>query len=176
MLRSTRGRIHPTRGVTRRARIRVPGREKGELGAEARRTRGARCMRVTQNVSATCEISPSSCVKVDGTWTPHGHAVVIRPRAYVEDRRSQSTRRHPKLEVFMALVPGNTLITATPEEGRELAIMLARKTIGAIQPDAQVRQDLRPAYATDADSLTAAGHVVAIEFATIAAANDYWRG
>ncbi|MFV0319694.1 MAG: hexameric tyrosine-coordinated heme protein [Microbacterium sp.] len=76
----------------------------------------------------------------------------------------------------MALVPGNTLITATPEEGRELAIMLARKTIGAIQPDAQVRQDLRPAYATDADSLTAAGHVVAIEFATIAAANDYWRG
>jgi hypothetical protein len=31
------------------------------------------------------------------------------------------------MEVDMALVPDNTLITATPEEGRELAIMLARK-------------------------------------------------
>ena len=61
----------------------------------------------------------------------------------------------------MALIPDNTLITATPEEGRALAIMIARKTIGAIQPDAEVRGELRPAYANDADSLTAAGHVVA---------------
>lgn len=75
----------------------------------------------------------------------------------------------------MALVPDNTLITQTPEEGRELAIMLARKTIGAIQPDAEVREALRPGYATNADSLTMAGHVVAIEFATVAAANNYWR-
>lgn len=76
----------------------------------------------------------------------------------------------------MELVPGNTLITATPQEGRELAIAMARKTIGAIQPDAEVRKALRPDYATNAESLTLAGHVVAIEFATIAAANDYWRG
>ena len=75
----------------------------------------------------------------------------------------------------MELVPGNSLITATPQEGRELAIMIARKTIGAIQPDAEVRKSLRPGYATNADSLTAAGHVVAVEFATIAAANNYWR-
>ncbi|NMF10348.1 hypothetical protein CJ204_12885 [Corynebacterium xerosis] len=75
----------------------------------------------------------------------------------------------------MALVPDNTLITQTPEQGRELAIMLARKTIGAIQPDAEVRETLRPGYATNADSLTMAGHVVAIEFATVAAANNYWR-
>ncbi len=75
----------------------------------------------------------------------------------------------------MELVPGNTLITATPQEGRELAIAIARKTIGAIQPDAEVRKKLRPDYANNADSLTHAGHVVAIEFATIAAANDYWR-
>ena len=75
----------------------------------------------------------------------------------------------------MELVPGNTLITATPQEGRELAIAIARKTIGAIQPDAEVRKKLRPDYANNADSLTGAGHVVAIEFATIAAANDYWR-
>lgn len=75
----------------------------------------------------------------------------------------------------MELVPGNTLITATPQEGRELAIAIARKTIGAIQPDAEVRKKLRPDYANNADSLTHAGQVVAIEFATIAAANDYWR-
>ena len=75
----------------------------------------------------------------------------------------------------MELVPGNTLITATPQEGRELAITIARKTIGAIQPDADTRQTLRPGYSTDADSLTMAAHVVAIEFATIAAANNYWR-
>ena len=75
----------------------------------------------------------------------------------------------------MELVPGNTLITATAQEGRELAIAIARKTIGAIQPDAEVRKKLRPDYANNADSLTYAGHVVAIEFATIAAANNYWR-
>lgn len=75
----------------------------------------------------------------------------------------------------MALVPGNTLITETPEQGRELAIMLARKTVAAIQTDAETRQMLRPGYATNADSLTMATHVVAIEFATVAAANDYWR-
>jgi hypothetical protein len=38
-----------------------------------------------------------------------------------------------------------------------------------------VRQRLRQPYAENADSLTAAAQVVAIEFATIAAANDYWR-
>ncbi|TKJ22196.1 hexameric tyrosine-coordinated heme protein [Blastococcus sp. CCUG 61487] len=75
----------------------------------------------------------------------------------------------------MELVPGNTLITATPEEGRQLAMSLARKSIGAIQTDADVRKGLRPMYANDPDSLTAAAHVVAVEFATIAAANDYWR-
>ncbi|HNA97965.1 MAG TPA: hexameric tyrosine-coordinated heme protein [Marmoricola sp.] len=75
----------------------------------------------------------------------------------------------------MELIPGNSLITTTPQEGRELAIAIARKTIGAIQPDAEVRKSLRPDYANDADSLTSAGHVVAIEFATIAAANNYWR-
>lgn len=73
------------------------------------------------------------------------------------------------------LVPGDTLITAGPNEGRALAIKLARLTIKAIQPDGEVRQRLRKPYAEDADSLTAAAHVVAIEFATIAAANGYWR-
>ncbi len=73
------------------------------------------------------------------------------------------------------LVPNDTLITATPEEGRALAIKLARLTIKATQPDADVRTRLRPEYAEDADSLLAVAHIVAIEFATIAAANGYWR-
>lgn len=66
-------------------------------------------------------------------------------------------------------------MTDTPAQGRELAIMLARKTIATMQPDAEVRSVLRPDYAGDASKLMEAGHIVAIEFATIAAANDYWR-
>lgn len=75
----------------------------------------------------------------------------------------------------MALVPNNTLITATPEDGRELALKMARLVIKATQPDDEVRGRLRPVYAGNPDSLIAIGQVVALEFATIAAANDYWR-
>ncbi|MBP2413425.1 hypothetical protein JOF48_002224 [Arthrobacter stackebrandtii] len=75
----------------------------------------------------------------------------------------------------MELIPGGTLITATPEEGRALAVLMARKSIGNMQPDTEVRKALRPEYANNADSLTAAAHVVAVEFATVAAANGYWR-
>jgi len=75
----------------------------------------------------------------------------------------------------MELVPGNSLITNTPEEGRALALMLARHSIHAIQPDVEVLKAGRPKYSTDPGLLIAASQVVAIEFATIAAANDYWR-
>ncbi len=73
------------------------------------------------------------------------------------------------------LVPGNTLITATPEDGRALAITLARHTVHAIQGELEVLMSGRPQYAHDPYGLIASGQVVAIEFATIAAANDYWR-
>jgi hypothetical protein len=33
----------------------------------------------------------------------------------------------------------------------------------------------RPKYSNDPNGLIAAGHVIAVEFATIAAANNYWR-
>jgi hypothetical protein len=75
----------------------------------------------------------------------------------------------------LQLVPGNSLITATPEEGRQLAIKLSRLIIKATQPDAAVREKLRPIYAEDAAMLIAIGQTVATEFATIAAANNYWR-
>jgi Hexameric tyrosine-coordinated heme protein (HTHP) len=73
------------------------------------------------------------------------------------------------------LVPNNTLMTATPEEGRALAITLARHTIHAMQGELEILKAGRPKYADDAFGLIAAGHVVAVEFATIAAANNYWR-
>ena len=72
-------------------------------------------------------------------------------------------------------MPGGTLITATPDEGRALAFTLARHSIHNIQPDLDVLEGDRSNCSTDPDSLIAASHVVAVEFATIAAANDYWR-
>ncbi|AOK67847.1 hexameric tyrosine-coordinated heme protein [Burkholderia multivorans] len=73
------------------------------------------------------------------------------------------------------LVPGNSLITATPEEGRQLAIKMARLVVKATQPDDAVRDKLRDVYANDASMLLQVGQIVATEFATIAAANNYWR-
>jgi hypothetical protein len=73
------------------------------------------------------------------------------------------------------MVPGNSLITKTPEEGRRLAVKMARLVIKVTQPDAAMRERLRPDYAEDAGLLIDIGQVVATEFATIAAANNYWR-
>lgn len=68
-----------------------------------------------------------------------------------------------------------SLITATPAEGYELAVKLARYAVKLTQPDAAVRDRLRPDYAEDADSLISVSQVVATHFATVAAANGYWR-
>ena len=73
------------------------------------------------------------------------------------------------------LIPGNSLMTNTPEEGRQLAVKIARLTIKLTQPDAVMREKLRPVYAEDASMLIAIGQTVALEFATIAQANNYWR-
>lgn len=73
------------------------------------------------------------------------------------------------------LVPGNTLITKTPEEGRQLAIKLARLTIKITQPNAEIREKLRPKYGEDPAMLISIGATVAAEFATIAQANNYWK-
>ncbi|HRY08006.1 MAG TPA: hexameric tyrosine-coordinated heme protein [Hyphomicrobiaceae bacterium] len=69
-----------------------------------------------------------------------------------------------------------TLKTDTPEQGYELAVKLARVAIKLTQPDAEVRDRLRPGYAEDANALVAISHVVATHFATVAAANNYWQG
>ena len=75
----------------------------------------------------------------------------------------------------MELVPNNTLLCATPEDGRQLALRLALQTSLAIQPDEHVQGIIRDAYANNPEGLVAATQVVAMEFATIAAANNYWR-
>lgn len=75
----------------------------------------------------------------------------------------------------ITLVPSNSLITGSAEEGRQLAMKMARLVIKATQPDAAVREQLRKAYANDAQMLLLIGQVVATEFATIAAANGYWQ-
>lgn len=68
-----------------------------------------------------------------------------------------------------------SLITKTPQEGRELVIKMARKSIAAIQTDPEVRKKLRDDYANDTKQLIASANVVALEFQTVAAANNYWK-
>ncbi len=69
----------------------------------------------------------------------------------------------------------DTLITATPQEGFELAVLLSRRSVKYTQPDLSILQKLRPEYADSTDALTAAAQVLAFNFQTVAAANNYWR-
>ncbi len=73
------------------------------------------------------------------------------------------------------LVPDNSLLTETPEQGRRLAVQMARLIVNYTQPDEAKREEQRQVYANDPAMLIAISQVVATEFATIAAANDYWR-
>lgn len=73
------------------------------------------------------------------------------------------------------LIPNNSLITATPEEGRQLAVKMARLIIKLTQPDENKRKEQREIYGNDPMMLIEVGKTVAIEFATIAQANNYWR-
>ena len=54
--------------------------------------------------------------------------------------------------------------------------MLARNSIHAMQGELETLKTGQGAqYAHDPYGLIAASHVVAVEFATVAAANNYWR-
>jgi hypothetical protein len=59
-------------------------------------------------------------------------------------------------ESELVLVPGGTLITATPDEGRALALTMARHSVHNIQPDLDVLTAERPIYSVNPDSLIAA--------------------
>lgn len=73
------------------------------------------------------------------------------------------------------LIPENTLITSTPEEGRHLAVKMARLVVKLTQPNADIRANLRETYENDPTMLILIAQVVATEFATIARANNYWH-
>ncbi|KAM3094424.1 hexameric tyrosine-coordinated heme protein [Phormidesmis sp. 146-35] len=66
----------------------------------------------------------------------------------------------------IALIPNNSLITKTPDEGRQLAVTMARLIIKLTQPDEEKRKQLREVYGSDAMMLIAIGQTVATEFAT----------
>ena len=68
-----------------------------------------------------------------------------------------------------------SLITATPLEGRTLAITIVRKTIGTIQTDGPTKHKVRAIYADDPMMLMRAAELVNMEFAIIAKANKYWK-
>lgn len=69
-----------------------------------------------------------------------------------------------------------SLITKTAQEGFDLATKMSRVGVKVTQPSAEVRDKLRKDYAENADSLIASSQVIAINFQTVAAANNYWRG
>ncbi len=68
-----------------------------------------------------------------------------------------------------------TLITDTPQAGFDLAVKLSRVGVKTIQPSDDIRKDLRAAYDHDTAQLIASSQVIATNFQTVAAANNYWR-
>ena len=69
----------------------------------------------------------------------------------------------------------STLITPTPQTDYDLAIKLSRMTVKMTQPDANIREKLRPGYAGNTSDLIAISHIVAINFQTVSAGNKYWN-
>ena len=63
------------------------------------------------------------------------------------------------------------LTTATPQEGYDLVLKLARAVVRLTRPDAAVRDRLRPECAEDSGALIACSQVVTTHFAAVATAN-----
>jgi len=68
----------------------------------------------------------------------------------------------------------STLRTADPQSGYDLAMKLSRMAVKITQPDAEIREKLRPGYDNDVKDLIAISQIVALNFQTIAAANRCW--
>lgn len=68
-----------------------------------------------------------------------------------------------------------SLITDNAQEGYELAIKLSRMGVKYTQPSDEIRKKIRPIYEDNADNLIASSQVIAINFQTVAAANNYWK-
>jgi len=68
-----------------------------------------------------------------------------------------------------------TLNTNTPQEGFELAVKLSRLAMMIAQSYDDDSQQTRPIQRDGDSQLIRAAHVIALNFQTIAAANDWWR-
>jgi hypothetical protein len=68
-----------------------------------------------------------------------------------------------------------SLITKTPQEGFELALTISRKGVTSVQKDKEILQALRKSYPHNQENLIAISHVIAVNYQTIAAANNYWK-
>lgn len=90
-------------------------------------------------------------------------AILLSTATFADDHKPKSADYMP------------TLITATPLEGRQLAIVMVRKTIGTIQRDGDAKHRVRKVYAEDPMMLMQAAELVAMEFKVIAEANNYWK-
>jgi hypothetical protein len=62
-----------------------------------------------------------------------------------------------------------------PQEGFELAVKLSRLAVMVSQTCDDNRRGAHPMQPDDASQLIGAAHVIALNFQTIAAANDWWR-
>ena len=85
----------------------------------------------------------------------------------------QAFADQPEMAVSKDYMP--SLITATPLEGRMLAMTIVRKTIGTIQTNKEAKHRVRKDYAEDPALLMRAVELVNLEFRIIAEANNYWR-
>ena len=68
-----------------------------------------------------------------------------------------------------------TLNTNTPQDGFELAVKLSRLAVMVAQSCDDDGQRIRSVQPGEASQLIGAAHVIALNFQTIAAANDWWR-
>lgn len=68
-----------------------------------------------------------------------------------------------------------TLKTDTPQDGLELAVKLSDLGFMVSQRSEDNRPTLRTTHKCTQSQLIAAAHVIALNFQTVAAANDWWR-
>jgi hypothetical protein len=68
-----------------------------------------------------------------------------------------------------------SLETGSPQEGIELAVKLSRLGMMLSQWSSDMRKESRAAQKYSRAQCIAAAHVIALNFQTIAAANDWWR-
>lgn len=68
-----------------------------------------------------------------------------------------------------------TLKTDTPEQGFQLAIKLSRMGVKTAQPNMDVLKKGRAEYSVEAEDLIQVSQTVALNFQTVAAANNYWN-